>query len=405
VTTRYGISPWIHQFPSSRLPEYPRFEGNRDARVVIIGGGLTGCVTAYVCAIAGLRPVVLERDLVGQSGSGRSMGLLLPEPGPAFRDIAGAHGLRLARGAFESWRRASLDATALLRRAGIKCALDSARLMRVASNDGETQLRRELEARRAAGTDVTWITPKQLRDTAAIYAPGAMGAGNAFGLDPYRACLGLAAQAVRRGAAIFERSGVKKVQWGRKHAQVVTERGTIRADAVLVTTGTPSAEYKPLRRHFKRRETYLVLTEPVSSSIRKQLGRADIIIRDTAIPPHTIRWSPDNRLLVSGADQAETPDRSRKAVLVQRTGQLMYELLTMYPAISGLKPEYGWELHSGEADDGLMCIGPHRNYPHHLFALGSSSITGSFLAARVLLRALQGTPDKSDAVWSWTRGQ
>ena len=39
-----------------------------------------------------------------------------------------------------------------------------------------------------------------------------------------------------------------------------------------------------------------------------------------------------------------------------------------------------------------MYIGPHRNYPRHLFALGGAgdSVTGAFLAARILVRALQG---------------
>jgi glycine/D-amino acid oxidase-like deaminating enzyme len=77
----------------------------------------------------------------------------------------------------------------------------------------------------------------------------------------------------------------------------------------------------------------------------------------------------------------------------------------MFPVISGLRPEYGWELISGETADGLMYIGQHRNYPHHLFAAGSGgdSVTGAFLAARVLLRALQDAAEKEDAVWSFTR--
>ena len=83
----------------------------------------------------------------------------------------------------------------------------------------------------------------------------------------------------------------------------------------------------------------------------------------------------------------------------------MYELSTMYPAISGLMPEYGWDLSYGETADGLMYIGAHRNYPHHLFALGrgGDSITGAFVAARIMLRAIQGAPDKTDDVFSWLR--
>jgi glycine/D-amino acid oxidase-like deaminating enzyme len=53
----------------------------------------------------------------------------------------------------------------------------------------------------------------------------------------------------------------------------------------------------------------------------------------------------------------------------------------------------------------MMYIGAHRNYPHHLFALGgnSRSVTGSFLAGRILARAAAGAPVKGDEVFGWTR--
>ena len=36
---------------------------------------------------AGLRPLLFEAERIGQASAGRSAGLLLPEPGPAFRDV------------------------------------------------------------------------------------------------------------------------------------------------------------------------------------------------------------------------------------------------------------------------------------------------------------------------------
>jgi glycine/D-amino acid oxidase-like deaminating enzyme len=164
-------------------------------------------------------------------------------------------------------------------------------------------------------------------------------------------------------------------------------------------------EFRQLRRHFKRRESYLVLTEPMPAVMRKQIGVRDTTYRDTRDPHRRVRWTDDDRILVAGATQDEVADRKRPAVLVQRTGQLMYELLTMFPVISGLMPEYGWDVTTGETADGLMYIGPHRNYPHHLFALGEGgdSVTGAFLAARILARAAQGASEKEDAVWGFTR--
>jgi len=172
-----------------------------------------------------------------------------------------------------------------------------------------------------------------------------------------------------------------------------------------VTTGTATLEFRQLRRHFKRRESYLVLTEPMPAAMRKQIGARDTTYRDTREPHRRVRWTDDDRILVEGATQDEVPERKRPEVLIQRTGQLMYELLTMYPVISGLMPEYGWQVVTGETADGLMYVGQHRNYPHHLFALGggADSVTGAFLAARILARAAQDASAKEDAIWGFTR--
>jgi glycine/D-amino acid oxidase-like deaminating enzyme len=405
MRTRYGVSPWIYQFPDSRRPDFPRAKGDLSTDVVIIGGGLTGCATAYACAMAGLRSMVIDANRIGHGSAGRSAGLLLPDPGPAFRDIAQAHGLRAARHAFQSWRRASLDAAALLRRLGIKCGLQPQDALIVGARDDDKALRREREARTDAGLDVTFVPRKQLLALAALDGSGAIKMRDAFGLDPYRACIGLAAAAVKRGATIFERTAAKKVRAGRREVQVVTDAAAFTAPTVIVTTGSATLEFRQLRRHFARRESYLVLTEPMPASVRKAVGSRSATIVDMRTPRHRIRFTQDDRILVAGADQDETPPRKRDAVLVQRTGQLMYELLTMYPAISGLMPEFGWEIAYGATADGLPYIGAHRNFPRHLFALGggSDSVTDAFLAARILVRRLQGTPDKWDDVFGWTR--
>jgi glycine/D-amino acid oxidase-like deaminating enzyme len=403
MRTRYGISPWIDTFPRSRRPDYPRLRGELVADVVIVGGSVTGCATAYACAAAGLKPIVIEADRLGQGSSGRGAGLLLPEPGPSFRDVTERHGLRTARRIFESWRRASLDAAALIRRLRIQCGLDACDHIVVGSRDDAKALRREFEARNAADLDGKWLSPAIVRKPTALEAAGGMRLGASFTLDPYRACLGLAAAAKSRGGTFFEKSRVTKVRAGAKHVEVALESGLVHAQTVIVCTGLATAEFKPLRRHFRPRERYCVVTEPVPAAIRKQLASRDVTIGDITSPPHQVRWTRDDRLLVTGAAQDEPPARKRDAVLVQRTGQLMYELLMMNAAISGLQPEYGWGGSYGETADGIMYIGPHRNYPRHLFALGGNSFSGAFLAARVLARAASGEPDKHDDVFGWTR--
>ena len=405
MATRYGVSPWIDGVSSARRPAYPRLRGEERADVVIVGGGLTGCVTALTLSMAGARPIVIEADRIGLAGAGRHGGLLLPEPGPAFRDVQQVYGLRAGRMVFEAWRRAALDGAALLKRARVRCGLEPCDELALAAPSDEKLLRREYESRAAAGLDVSWMVERQVRQAAKRERGVGMRMRGAFWMDPYRACLGVAAAAARRGARFFERSRATKIRPMSKHVEIISDGAIVRASTVIIATGTATGEFAPLRRHFKRRETYLVLTEPIPAAVRKELPARTIAMSEPHGSGLQVSWAPDHRLLLSGADQEETPARTRDGVIVQRTGQLMYETLTRYHAISGLRPAYGWELGYGATADGLMFVGPHRNYPRHLFALGGEgrSITGAFLAARVLARAVQGSPQKADEVFAWTR--
>src|SRR5688572_18340166 len=161
MQTRYGQSPWIAAFPASKRPSYPRLRGEHAAEVVIVGAGLTGCATAVACALAGMKPLVIEADRIGLA-AGRTSGLLLPDPGPSFRDIAKRHGMRAAKVVFGSWRRSALDAAAQLRRLSISCSLESRESLVVGTQDDGKGLLREYDAREAAGVAGSWLTRRQI---------------------------------------------------------------------------------------------------------------------------------------------------------------------------------------------------------------------------------------------------
>ena len=406
MRTRYGVPYWLNRYPKARQPSYPRHRGALDVQVAILGGGLTGCSTAYVFAAAGVRVALVEGHRVGQGGSASCPGLLRLEPAVAFEALKTQHGLRVARHLWQSFRRAGLDMAAAIRRLRIRCELVPDAALRVGLVNGdERQLRREMAAMRAAGVEGSWLTPARLRQETGLSGAGAIrSAGDAF-VDPYRATLGLAAEAVKRRAQVFERTPVSRIRAGRKGVELVTEGGVIRADTVVVASHHPLPAFKPLRRHFEARDAFCVLTPPVPSFVRREFGRSRAIVIDQNDPPHVFRRTSDERVMFVGADQPAVPARARDKAMVQRTGQLMYELSKLYPAIAGTRPEYGWFVPVSTATDGFVCIGPHRNYPRHLFAFGSghNGVASAHLAARVLLRQYLGTPDRGDELFGFTR--
>jgi len=403
---RFGQAPWGDRFPASRVPSYPRHRRPLTTDVVIIGGGLTGCATAYAFASAGISVVLLEADRIGRGATSLAAGWISDDPGVPFAEAEHLLGLRTARAGFAAWRRAAIEFGTLLRKLNIACYHEPSTSLTIAlTPEQHARLKKEQKIKKQAGLDAPAIGARVVSSEVALSPIVALRGREGATVDPYRACVGLADAAQKRGAKLFEKSPVRRITFNRKIADVHTAGGKIRTRKVIVATGTPTMLFKSLRRHFWFRTTYLALTDPIHAKVRNLLGKRKTIVRDSADPYHIVRWLDDKRLMVMGADTETPPERQKSKVIGPKTGQLMYELSVLYPEISGIQPAYGWSIDYAKTAEGLPYIGSHRNFPHHLFAFGDSShsVTGSYLASRVLLRYFLDELDASDKAFEFNR--
>jgi glycine/D-amino acid oxidase-like deaminating enzyme len=411
--TNYGTSYWLDRFPTRRRPSYPAQRGLLQTDVAIVGGGAIGCVAAYVFAAAGIQVVLLEAGRLAHQQASRASGIIMHEPGPDFHRLSGQHGVRDSRAIYQMARRGSLEYIAAIKRLRIECGLQVRDGLQIATTpEGMQWIQKEYVARRNAGFDAAALKGSALLKRLGPLGPLSPRVHDAFGLvthgnasvDPYRASLGFAKAAAARGAQIFERSPAIRIRPRRRTVEINTPAGSITASRVILATGFPTDDFKPLRRRFTKATSYTVLTPELGAAVRRALTPPGLIIRDTAAPDHWLHWI-GNRILFSGADQTSVSDRLRERTVVQRAGQLMYELSVMRPPISGLMPEYAWDVEYSRTIDGVPYFGPHRNYPNHLFAFGGGTgeLGLSFAAARILLRSHQGAPEKADEPFSFVR--
>ena len=406
ASTRYGVPYWSAQLPRGRRPRYARLRGAQTHDVVIVGGGLTGCATAYAFAAAGVSVALVEADDIGLAATTRGSGAVRLQPAADFLTLEQRWGRRAARAVWQMTRRAALDLAATVRRLGLRCQLETTDAITIALSDEQAQLlQRELRARRKAGLDGMWLSRPGIEQATSIEAVGGLRTKGGVQLDPLRLCLGLAASAQKRGAVLHERSRVVKVKPGRHVVDIAMDGGTVQAQRVIVTTDAPTPLYASLARHVAAWDTYMVMTPPLGAKVRREMGRRDAALSDRADPAHYLRWTRDHRVLFGGGDQVPPPKRTHDRVLIQRTGQLMYELSTLYPVISGIRPDYAWTAPVTATPDGVMFVGPHRHYPRHLFALGTGhgGAAASFLASRLLLRHHLGRSDKGDELFGFSR--
>jgi len=363
-----------------------------------------GCAVAYVFAAAGIHVALFEAGRIAEGQAGRGTGIVLHELEPFFYKLTAQHGVRDARHLYHGARRGSLEYVAAIKRLRIECGLQIRDAVHFSTTpDGMQELQKEYHALHEAGIDAAALKGAPFRRRIGADGFGLISHGNAT-VDPYKATLGLARAAAARGAMVFEHSRVTRIRPRRRTAEIKTEGGVVSASKVVVASGYPTDDFKPLWRRFVRTDNYVVLTPELPAGVRREMTPPDMILRDTASPDHWTCWA-GNRVLFAGADQPSVPDRARERALVQRTGQLMYELSVLRPAISGTMPEYSWDVEHPRTIDGVPYYGPHRNYPHHYFAFsgGPAGLGLSFTAARLILRHYQGEPEKGDDPFSFVR--
>jgi len=402
----YGSRYWADRTKPGRRRTYPICRGTHQADVVVVGGGLTGCLMASVLAGGGFDVVLVEAERLATGATERGLSAVLPQPARSFREAESALGRRGAKTVWRDVRRSARELATALRKLPIRCDVEPMPLtVNARTLDESAWLRREQKSRKDAGLNASWLTPQAARAELGTDSAGALRLHDGAVFDPVRATLGFAASAAARGARVFERTLVKKTRFTRTEAEVVLADGSIRARGVVLATAEPGSLAPQLKRHVRCSTGYVVVTAPLNAAMRREVGSRQTVLTEAADDPHFIRWLPEDRALVAGALSKPVGPRPSDRALVQRTAQLMYELSVRYPVISGLPAAWGWDVPVVSALDGLPWIGPHRNYPFHFFALalGWHGEALAWFAARAALRHFKGEARKDDAAFGFGR--
>ena len=203
--------------------------------VLIVGGGILGCATAYFLGKEGIRSTILEKEAVASCASGFAAGLLNPLHG------AGIPG-PLEPFAWESFRLHLDIIEQLTEESGVDPHFAPYPCMWTIFDDSEEAVCGELHQR--ANTfpqfPARWLDSGQVRSVEPRIAEG-VGKGMFLEgirqVEPYQYTLALAQAAERQGATI--RNGTVR---GLKHSGsrvtgVVTETGEIDCDTLVLAMG------------------------------------------------------------------------------------------------------------------------------------------------------------------------
>jgi glycine/D-amino acid oxidase-like deaminating enzyme len=403
---RLGRPLWLDRQQTATRQAHPSLRGQLDVDVVIVGGGLTGATVAAVFAGAGVRVAVLEAELAGLGSTSASTALLLREPDVTLTELGRRYGPRKARRIWQLSVDATRDFVRTLRQLHIDCDLaERDSIYYTLEGKQLRRLQHELERRRREGFDGDWLSASSLKDLTGIDGEGAIRSRHNAQFNPYKACVGLLRSATGAGAAVFERSRVRRITHENGSVRIGTRSGTVRAAAVVIATGYAAPPFQPPVGRFRLHQTYVLATKPIDGDHRRQFGREPAMVWDTERPYHYARWTTDRRLLLGGADREFVSERRRHAAFTRGTGELYDYFRRLFPLLSSVGIERAWDGLFATTPDGLPYIGRHSRFPRRLFALGygGNGMTFGFLAARMLLEQWREMDSPDHALFGFGR--
>ncbi|MFI7587718.1 NAD(P)/FAD-dependent oxidoreductase [Spongisporangium articulatum] len=273
-----GLSLWFDQVAEDGDPLRPRrpLDGDFDADVCIVGGGLTGLWTAYYLARArpDLRIVVLEARIAGFGASGRNGGwcsALFPVTTGALVRRYGAEAALAMRAAMNDTVREVGDVAAAEE---IACDYRRGGTLYLARTTVQRdRARAGVEDDEALGSPdgLTWLSATEAAEQVGV--AGVLGAAytpHCARLQPARLVRGLARVVEGRGVSLFEESPALRLEPGR----AVTSTGTVHAKVVVRATEAWTARLPGSRRDVVPVYSLMVATRPLPQSFWDVAGLA-----------------------------------------------------------------------------------------------------------------------------------
>ncbi|GHF44778.1 glycine/D-amino acid oxidase-like deaminating enzyme [Deinococcus metalli] len=396
---RSGQAFWPLQ--SGLMHTYPPLTQGERADVLVIGAGITGALLADALSAAGLDTVVLDRRDVATGSTSASTALLQYEIDTNLVDLIPMIGQRHAERAYQLCRE-SIDmirhVTATL---PDDCGFKERGSLYYASTRRDARmLAREHTAREAAGLTVELLDHRELRDRFGIGAPNALYSPDGAEVDPYRLAQHLLWRARDRGARVYDRTTVTRLDEHRTEFTAHTDRGlTVTARYVIVATGYEAETFLG-RRLAQLKNSYALATEPVG----REPWPTGCLIWETARPYLYARTTADGRIVMGGEDDSFNSPLRREKALAGKQRRLERKLEKLLPDLE-LEVAFAWAGTFGETKDGLAYIGPKEAGSRLLFALGygGNGITYSAQAARLLTAYVQGRTDADLEIFDLNR--
>lgn len=328
---------------------FPALEGDTEAEVCVIGGGLAGLNTALGLIERGKSVALVEAKRLGWGASGRNAGFVAKgyaaDEGSLLKKL-GKERARQIVGMTQSARR-------LIRKRietfDIDCGPVIDGVLTVSwRNNPQDIIAYIREANENFDTGFEFWPRDKVRAHCKTdrYVDGVFSPQD-YQFHPLRYLQGIAGVIAQKGGRLFENSAAEKIEKDGAGWIVRTAKGSVKAQHVVLCC---SIYIDGLDRRLANAsfpvQTYITVTKPVDEELLKQSINTRHAVSDTRFCSDYYRRLEGGRILWGG----RVALWARPADIA---GMMLQDMFKVYPQLKGhVEPEYQWS--------GLLCYAPHK---------------------------------------------
>src|SRR5450432_4401164 len=381
--------------------QYPKLLEDVSSSVVIIGGGISGALTAYYLTEAGMDCILVDGRTIGLGSTCASTSLLqyeLDEP---------LHQLIKRVGEYGAIRTYQLCGESIDTLTGIMDQIrfkeyDLTNSLFYTSHRSQLSfMEKELKARQLAGFKVSLLSKEEINRNYGMSAEYAILSEKGATINAYALTHALLQYSIKNGLQVFDRTKVTDIKYNEHDVELVTEDGfLVRSKKLVNASGFEIINFIS-KKIVDLYCTYAVVSE--NEQEKDALWKDRIMIWNTDDPYLYMRLTSDNRILMGGRDERFSIKTSRE--LYQKKAILLGKDFEKLFPDKKLKAEFAWSGTFGKTKDSFPFIGQYQKTPNTYYALGfgGNGITFSVIAAQIISDLILGKKNKDAGIFSFNR--
>ena len=382
--------------------DYPKLSDSLQTEVAILGGGISGALSAYYLSKAGIDCVVIDARSIGLGSSCASTSLLLYEIDTPLCALKNKIGYKNAVRAYELCAASILKLKDIANDIGFKDVQLKNSLYYACKNKHISFLKEEYQIRKENHFNVTYLDQDEVQSEYGFKAPAAILSELGGQTNAYVFAHMLHQHNLKNGCKIFDHTKISKIKHEADGVELQTEnKQVIKAKKLVYATGYEVKNFVK-KKMVDLHSTYVTACE--HNLTAKFFWKDDVLIWNTDNPYLYIRTTQDGRIIVGGRDERFYNPGKRDQLIDQKAIGLKNDFNNLFPAID-FKPEFNWTGTFGATKDGLPFIGPYKPLPNSYFSLGfgGNGITFSAIAAEMITDLISGKDNADVKIFGFER--